>query len=129
MSVIAKDIAKDADKLHFEPQAGRLLCEARAECGRAIGRAACHHDVDLIQSKDTRRSRHHTPGRETGFEVPARQRPASRISKGGIAAVQFPVRGEFDDPGAFTNRRLEPDRVFARGDQSSPPSQPISTLS
>lgn len=69
MSVIAKDIAKDADELHVQLQAGRLLCEARAECGRAIGRAARHHDVDLIQSKDTRWSRRHTPGRETGFAL------------------------------------------------------------
>ena len=77
---------------------------------------ARHDDIDFIHSKHAGRAGRHSLGRYGGLEPLVILLPISDVRKRRIAPAQLAIGTKLNDPGAVTDRRLEPNRIFALSD-------------
>ena len=112
-------IIAHAYERNIQLQARRLLCEARAGGGHiAIGTPRNGY-IDLIHPEHAGRTGRKSLGEQGSFKALAFLLPTSRVRERRIAPTQPAIRAKLHDPSAFTDRRSEPDRIFALSNQLS----------
>src|SRR6478609_1211236 len=99
-----------------------------AGSGRAAIGAARNDDVDFIDTEHAGRTGRKALGEQCSLEPFTLLLPMAGVCERGVTPAQRAIGVERHHPGAFADRRFEPDGIFALGDQSAAPEPSLSCL-